>query len=196
MDHSSANNKTPRTEKVVLQGVEMSPEAEDDNQINLITQEIEHLNVSDSEESAISYASIDRGENVDSVANSQREREMNDYFSLVPLLPFHSREQVTKMPGCYKCMLDDSCRDMWCVFCTRGFCHRGHLCKNFYSHFAMCGKGVNYCRMNRPRKYSRILRTRHSRGREQILPTNQAEGRNYSSIELWRAAVKNAKNYE
>ena len=96
MDQSSANNKSPRTEQAVLQGVEMLPEAEKDNQINLIAQDIENLSVNDSEESAISDASIDRGENVDSVVNSQREREMNDYFSLVPLLPFHSREQATK----------------------------------------------------------------------------------------------------
>ena len=60
----------------------------------------------------------------------------------------NARKDESMMPGCQKCLVD-SCKDPWCAFCTRGFCYRGALCKNIYSHFAMCGSEINYCRDER-----------------------------------------------
>ena len=67
------------------------------------------------------------------------------------LLRFHSKEQISKIPGCHKSLTDDGCKDSNCVFCVRGFCHLGPCCKNYYSHFVMCGNGINYCRDERLR---------------------------------------------
>ena len=135
----------------VSKSEDMSPQTADANQINLLAQNVDHLSVSDNSESTKFYASIVEGEDAEAVTDLQSEREMNEHLSFVSLLPFNSKEQRTMIPGCHKCMIDDSCNDSWCVFCTRGFCHRGQLCSNIYSHFAMCGNDTNYCRVNRLR---------------------------------------------
>ena len=108
------------------------------------------------------------GEEVGAVIDPQSEREMNEYMSFVALLSFNSIEQRTMIPGCHKCMIDDSCDDAWCNFCTRGFCHRGQLCRNIYSHFAMCGNETNFCRENRlrnPQNDRNIRRIHDGNGR-------------------------------
>ena len=63
----------------------------------------------------------------------------------------NAKNDASLMPGCQRCLLG-SCKDPWCPFCTRGFCYRGALCKNIYSHFAMCGSEINYCRDGRQSK--------------------------------------------
>ena len=135
----------------VSQSDDIMQEKADVNQIDLLAQNVDHLSVNDSSGSSKSCANIVEGEEVIAVINPQSEREMNEYMSFVALLPFNSIEQRTMIPGCHKCMIDDSCNDSWCNFCTRGFCHKGQLCKNIYSHFAMCGKETNFCKENRLR---------------------------------------------
>ena len=114
------------------------------NQIDLLAQNVDHLSVNDNSGSSSSGANNVEGEQVREVIDPQNEREMNEYVSFDALLPLESI-------GCHKCMIDDSCNDSWCNFCTRGFCHKGQLCKNIYSHFAMCGNGTNFCRESRLR---------------------------------------------
>ena len=55
----------------------MLPQITEANQINLIAQNFDHLSVSDNSDSRISYASIVKGEDVESVVDSQSEREIN-----------------------------------------------------------------------------------------------------------------------
>ena len=57
----------------------------------------------------------------------------------------NERRDENEIPGCVKCMRDE-CGDPWCRWCTAGFCHKGQLCKNIYSHFAMCGREINFCK--------------------------------------------------
>ena len=116
MEYSHEEEENPRTVPEVAQSGDMSPQITDADQINLLAQNFDHLSVSDNSDSTKSYASIVKGEDVEFVTDSQSEREMNEYLSFVSLLPFNSREQMTMIPGCYKCMIDDSCNDSWCVF--------------------------------------------------------------------------------
>ena len=116
------------------------------NQIDLLAQNVDHLSVNDNSGSSKPDANVVQGEEVRAVIDPQNER-MNEYVLLDALLPFESLEQI---PGCHKCTIN-ACNDSWCNFCTRGFCHKGQLCKNIYSHFAMCGKETNFCKENRLR---------------------------------------------
>ena len=59
--------------------------------------------------------------------------------------PQNVRRNEYEIPGCVKCMMDE-CGDPWCKWCTLGFCTKGQLCKNIYSHFAMCGRETNFCK--------------------------------------------------
>ena len=92
------------------------------------------------EENLVQVEEVVRGEEVvqaeeeSAVIELQNER-MNEYV----------------VPGCHKCLQDDSCNSPNCEYCTRGFCHKGQLCKNIYSHFAMCGKETNFCKEYRLR---------------------------------------------
>ena len=123
-------------------------------------QEIRDLNINSSPNVRISYANIVSGgitvERSEDSNNEPSEGDSNRYLS--SLLPFNLRIDVTKFPGCHKCLMDDSCNDPWCAFCTSGFCFRGALCKNVYSHFAMCGNGINYCKDGRLRERSMAIR--------------------------------------
>ena len=104
------------------------------NQIDLLAQNVDHLSVNDNSGSSKPDANVVQGEEVRAVIDPQNER-MNEYV----------------IPGCHKCMQDDSCNSPNCEYCTRGFCHKGQLCKNIYSHFAMCGKETNFCKEYRLR---------------------------------------------
>ena len=118
--------------KEVSQSEDIMEEKTDVNQIDLLAQNVDHLSMSDSSGSSKTYANIVEGK---AVIDPQNEREMNEYMSFVALLPFNSIEQRTMIPGCHKCMIDDSCDDAWCNFCTRGFCHRGQFCKKYLQPF-------------------------------------------------------------
>ena len=126
----------------VSQGENMLQGGAHADQVDLLAQGVGRLGVGGNTGSSKPDANVVQGEEVREVIDPQNEREMNRYVSI---------EQRTMIPGCHKCMIDDSCNDSWCNFCTRGFCHRGQLCKNIYSHFAMCGKETNFCKENRLR---------------------------------------------
>ena len=174
------------------------------HQMELLAQNFDDISMSSSSNARIPYASIVTGRIVVEASvdrsNSTSEENINKYLSF--LLPFNSKIQVTKIPGCYKCLVDDSCNDTHCIFCTRGFCHHGSLCKNIYSLFVMCGNGINYGRDERLRvrnsnkrrghpRYSRYERREESRRiREQVFFANQSKGNTYNPLELWESAVK------
>ena len=77
MEYSHIDEENPRTALEVAQSVYMLPQITEANQINLIAQNFDHLSVSDNSDSRISYASIVKGEDVESVVDSQSEREIN-----------------------------------------------------------------------------------------------------------------------
>ena len=81
-------------------------------------------------------------ENVVHVEEFERGEELEERALINP--------DEYELPGCVKCMMDE-CGDPWCKWCTLGFCTKGQLCKNIYSHFAMCGNGTNFCRESRLR---------------------------------------------
>ena len=77
-------------------------------------------------------------ENVIHVEEFERGEELEERALINP-------ENEYELPGCVNCMMDE-CRDPWCQWCTIGFCTKGQLCKNIYSHFAMCGRETNFCK--------------------------------------------------
>ena len=127
MAHSLLDNEITITSAEATNSTDTLPDLSETHQINLLAHNFDNLNVS----------------------NSPSDK----YLSF--LLPVHSRDQISKIPGCHKCLTDDGCKDSNCVFCVRGFCHLGPCCKNYYSHFVMCGNGINYCK-------DEILRLRNS----------------------------------
>ena len=184
--------------------VDMLSDLPGTHQMDLLAQNFDNINMNSNSNARISYAGvvssrivIERSENS---SNSPSEEDINKYLSF--LLPFNSRIDVTKIPGCHRCLVDDSCNDPWCAFCTRGFCHRGALCKNLYSHFAMCGGEVNYCRdewlrvrsLSKRREHNRISRQERCiadrRIRERVFVANHPEGSRYNPMEMWKLAVK------
>ena len=110
----------------VSQGENMLQGNAQANQIDLLAQNVDNLSVNPD-------ANVVQGEEVRAVIDPQNVR-MDEY----------------EIPGCVKCMIN-ACYDPWCNWCTNGFCHKGQLCKNIYSHFAMCGKETNFCKESRLR---------------------------------------------
>ena len=159
------DNNNPNTSLDGSIEADRSPSLPGINHMDLLVQNVDDLNINSSPNAKISYASIVSGrimtERSENSNNAPSEEDINRYLSF--LLPFNSRRDVSMMPGCHRCLIDDSCNDPWCVFCTRGFCNRGPLCKNLYSHFAMCGGEVDYCKDGRLRE--RRIAIRRSRKR-------------------------------
>ena len=120
------------------------------NQMNLLAHNVDHLQIasgsvnnnsgsSNLEENVVQVEEVVRGEEV---VQAEEERAVIE--------PQNERMDEYEIPGCIKCM-SNACNDPWCKWCTAGFCHKGQLCKNIYSHFAMCGKETNYCKEYRLR---------------------------------------------
>ena len=110
----------------VSQGENMLQVNEQANQMDQLAQNVDNLSVNPD-------AIVVQGEEERAVIEPQNKR-MDEY----------------EIPGCVKCMIN-ACNDPWCNWCTNGFCHKGQLCKNIYSHFAMCGKETNFCKEYRLR---------------------------------------------
>ena len=135
----------------VSQGENMLQVSAQANQMNLLAHNVDHLQIasgsvnnnsgsSNLEENVVQVEEVVRGEEV---IQAEEER------AVIELQNERMNEYV--VPGCHKCLQDDSCNSPNCEYCTRGFCHKGQLCKNIYSHFAMCGRETNYCKDYRMR---------------------------------------------
>ena len=119
---------------------------------------------------------------------------------LVKNLEDISIDSISNIPGCKKCLIENNCKDTHCVFCTRGFCHRGPLCKNIYSHFVMCGNDTNHCRnewlrvqnLSKIKGFTRYSGFETNVGNRRIRTRGQIQSENcsYDPMELWKAAVK------
>ena len=91
------------------------------------------------EENVVQGEEVKGGENVVHVEMVERGEELEEERALI------NPENEYELPGCVNCRMDE-CRDPWCQWCTIGFCTKGQLCKNIYSHFAMCGRETNFCK--------------------------------------------------
>ena len=184
------------------ESVDIVSDLTESDQMELLAQNLEETYLDNKLHTRIPYASIVTGKIVVEASkhnsNSPSEESINKYLTF--LLPFNCKVKTSNIPGCNKCLVDDSCQDTHCVFCTRGFCHRGPLCKNDYSHFVMCGNGINHCRDERLRVRNLNKRREHSRysgyqinvGNKRIRSRGQTQSirGSYNPMELWRSAVK------
>ena len=128
----------------VSQGENMLQGNAQANQIDLLAHNVDHLQIASGSVNDNSGSS-----NLD--ANIvQREEVVQGEEGRPVIDPQNVRMDEYEIPGCVKCMIN-ACSDPWCNWCTNGFCHKGQLCKNIYSHFAMCGKEINYCKEYRLR---------------------------------------------
>ena len=107
------------------ESVDMVSDLTESDQMEFLAQNFENISIDSNSNARIPYASIVTGRIVveasEDSSNSPSEENINKYLSF--LLPFNCKVQTSNIPGCNKCLVDDSCQDTHCVFCTRGFCH-------------------------------------------------------------------------
>ena len=132
------------------------------NQMNLLAHNVDHLQIasgsvnnsdnSNLEENVVQCEEVKGGENVVQIEEDRRGEELIRGEEVIQaeeegalINPQNVRRDEYEIPGCVKCM-SNACNDPWCRWCTAGFCHKGQLCKNIYSHFAMCGREINFCK--------------------------------------------------
>ena len=127
------------------------------NQINVLAHDVDSLQIasgavnnnsgsSNLEENVVQGVEVKGGENVVQIEEDIRDVKViqaEEESAVIELQ--NERMDEYEIPGCVKCMRDE-CGDPWCKWCTAGFCHKGQLCKNIYSHFAMCGRETNFCK--------------------------------------------------
>ena len=144
----------------VSQGDNMMQMDAQANKINVLAHNVDSLQIasgavnnnsgsSNLEENVVQGVEVKGGENVVQIEEDIRGEEVIQAEEEGALInPQNVRRDEYEIPGCVKCMRDE-CGDPWCRWCTIGFCHRGQLCRNIYSHFAMCGREINFCKDGR-----------------------------------------------
>ena len=150
----------------VSQGDNMMQMDAQANQINVLAHNVDSLQIasgavnnnsgsSNLEENVVQGVEVKGGENVVQIEEDRRGEELirgveviqtEEESAVIELQ--NERMDEYEIPGCVKCM-SNACNDPWCRWCTAGFCHKGQLCKNIYSHFAMCGREINFCKDGR-----------------------------------------------
>ena len=147
----------------VSQGENMLQVSAQANQMNLLAHNVDHLQIasgsvnnnsdnSNLEENVVQGVEVKGGEEivqVEEVIIGEEVIQTEEEGALIN--PQNVRRNEYVCPSCHKCLQNDNCNSPNCEFCTRGFCHKGQLCKNIYSHFAMFGRETNFCKDYRMR---------------------------------------------